>query len=426
MIIPLTAIALAQTSPIRSEVITPIRNASFNKNGTAPVRKQGEKPETIGGHLIFTACTDGNRQVDPQIAVGGNHVLQGTNHGLIIFNKLGEYVQGVPQSAFNDGIDPKMFFDPHNRVFGFNLWNPWDKEEKKPVNISISETDNPTKAWNTYPVPAPKGVDGGGIGYSRKWLGYSFPGGSEQTIVMKMSDLKSGKPATAYHFSGSLGHPVFTQDKFDDLYFVKLTDQSIILTRVTESSTGAPYIAEVISKLHLFKHFGWPPASPMKNTDKKTASGDRNPKNLVIQGGALWFSHAVNINGRAAVQWHQFKLDGTRLQSGELSHPVNSYIQTSIAVNKRNDVLVGFQETGPEMAISARCSVRLANDPVGTLRRIVNIREGIAPTEGGAWGDYSGSTIDGDNLSDLWTIQSFANEKGRGSTVIARIKLPSR
>ena len=39
----------------------------------------------------------------------------------------------------------------------------WDKAKKKPVNISISETSDPTGAWNTYPVPAPKGRDGGGI-----------------------------------------------------------------------------------------------------------------------------------------------------------------------------------------------------------------------------------------------------------------------
>jgi hypothetical protein len=426
VIIAAIAISQANINPVRTEVITPIRNETFNKGGKAQLRKQGGNPRTILGHLIFDGSTDGNRQVDPQIAVGGNHVLEATNHGLMIFDKTGKFVQGVPQSEFNGGIDPKLFFDPNNRVFGFDLWNPWDKEELKPVNISISETANPTGAWNTYPVPAPKGVDGGGIGYSQKWVGYSFPGGNERTFILKMAEVKSGKPATVYHFSGSLGHPVFTQDKTDDLFFVNLTDQEIQITRVSESSNGTPYVASVIKKTHLFKNFGWPPASPMKNTDKTTASGDRNPKNLVIQSGSLWFSQTVNINGRAGIQWHQFKLDGTRIQSGEIAHATNSYIQTSIAVNKRNDVLVGFQETGPNMWISGRAAVRLSRDPAGTLRKIINLAEGLAPTEGGSWGDYSGSVVDGDNLTDLWTIQSVANEKGRGSTVIAKIKLPEK
>lgn len=179
-------------SPARTEVITPIRNETFNKNGKARVRKQGGNPRVVNGVAVFDGSMDGDRQVDPQIAVGGGHILHGTNNGLIIYDKKGSYLQGVPQSEFNHGIDPKLFFCHHNRVFAFDLWNPWDKEKKKPVSISVSETEDPKGAWNTYPVPAPGGVDGGGIGHSRKWLGYSFPGGPERTFVMKMAEVKFG------------------------------------------------------------------------------------------------------------------------------------------------------------------------------------------------------------------------------------------
>ncbi|MBX3119437.1 MAG: hypothetical protein KF784_10250 [Fimbriimonadaceae bacterium] len=412
--------------PVRTEVITPIRNKTFNKEGAAKERRQGGNPRTVDGILIFDGSSDGNRQVDPQIAVGGGYVLHGTNNGLVIYDKKGNYVQGVPQSEFNNGIDPKMFFDIHNRVFGFDLWNPWDDAKLKPVNISISETSNPTGAWNTYPVPAPGGVDGGGIGYSRKWIGYSFPGGPEQTFVMKMAEAKAGKPATVYHFSGSLGHPVNVQDPSDDLYFVRLTDREIVLTRVTDDGKGTPVVASVVKQAHGFKYFGWPPASPMKGVSVTTASGDRNPKVLVVQSGRLWFSHAVNVEGRAAVQWHQFKLDGTLIQSGLIADSVNSYIQTTLAVNKFGDALIGFQETGPEMFISGRCALRLVDDPMGSVRDILKLGEGVAATEGGSWGDYSGTVVDGDNLTDMWTIQSVANEKGRGSTVIARITRPEK
>jgi hypothetical protein len=163
------------------------------------------------------------------------------------------------------------------------------------------------------------------------------------------------------------------------------------------------------------------PASPQKGTDKPTASGDRNPKNLVLQGGYLWFSQTVNCEGRAAVQWHQVKTDGTIVQSGRISDPKRSFIQTTIAVNKNLDVLVGFQETGPDMFISPRFAIRRASDPPGTLRETVSIGEGKAATEGGAWGDYSGSVVDGDNQLDLWTIQSIADDTGRGDTVIAKV-----
>jgi len=413
--------------PVRTEIIQPIRNSSFNKEGKARKRKQGGNPRMLDGMLVFDGSQDGNRQVDPQIAVGGGYVLHGTNSGIVIYDKKGNYVDGVPQSEFNDGIDPKMVFDVHNKVFIFDLWNPWDKEKLKPVNISVSESSDPTKAWNTYPVPAPQGGDGGGIGYSRKWIGYSFPGGKERTFVLKVADAKAGRPAKVYHFDGSLGHPVATQDATDDLYFVNLTNQEVVLSVVGEDSKGDAVLKSVTRTPHMILNFGWPPASPMKGTEAKTSSGDRNPKNLVVQSGHLWFSHTVNVDGRAGVQWHQIRLsDGKFVQSGLVADPLNSFIQTTLAVNKRNDVLVGFQETGPNMFISARLAVRRSGDQARTLGPIRKLREGVAATEGGAWGDYSGSVVDGDNLLDLWTIQSFANQQGRGGTIIARVQMPAR
>lgn len=407
--------------PVRSEVITPLRSETFTKNGKARERKQGGNPRTVNGVRVFDGSMDGDRQVDPQIAVGNGFVLHGTNNGIIIYDKDGKFLQGVPQSEFNNGIDPKLFFDLHHRVFAFDFWNPWDQEKKKPVNVSVSETADPRGAWNTYPVPAPGGVDGGGNGHSRQWLGYSFPGGPERTFVMKMAELKAGQPATVYHFAGHLGHPVQTQDPMDELYFVELTDQDIVITKVADGGDGAPVVAGVARKPHGFKHFGWPPQSPQKGTQQKTASGDRNPKNLVLQSGHIWFSHAVNVDGRAAVQWHQVKLDGSIVQSGLIADPQNSYIQTTIAVNQHNDVLLGFQETGPDRFISPRCALHLATDPPGTTRKTISLGEGQGATDGTAWGDYSGSVVDSDNLTDFWTIQSITDEKGKGDTVIALI-----
>ena len=410
------------TPAVRSEVVIPIRNASFNLDGSAKKWKQGGPPKTLEGKLVFEGSSDGNRQVDPQIAVGGGYVLHATNHGILIFDKKGKYVDGVPQSEFIGGIDPKMFFDVHHRRFVFNLWNPWDADKLKPVNISVAETSDPTGAWNTYQVPAPKGVDGGAIGYSQSWIGYSFPGGENRTFVFRNSAMDEGMPIVVFHFAGNLGQPAFNQDSMDDMFFVSLTDKEIMISRVGQGNTEDPVIKSVVRREHGIANMGYPPASPMRGTDAKTASGDRNPKNVVLQSGSLWFSHTVNVDGRAAVQWHQFKLDGTKVQSGLLSHPVNSYIQTSIAVNQKSDVLVGFQETGPDMFISARCAIWRKGDRAGTLRPFFKFAEGLAATEGGAWGDYSGSIVDGDNLRDMWTVQSVANLSGKGSTVITRVK----
>ncbi len=409
--------------PVRTETVEPIRNQSFNKDGTCRTREQGGNPRQIEGCLVFDGSQDGNRQVDPQIAVGKNHVLHATNSGLIVYSKAGKFISGVRQNCFNGGIDPKLFYDRHNDVFGFDLWNPWDDAEEKPVNISVSESGDPTGAWNTYPVPAPEGVDGGGIGYSRKWIGYSFPGGPTQTFVIQSEPAIAGEEVTVYHFPGRLGHPVQTQDEIDELYFLKLTNRDLILTKVYSAEDGSA-LAQIVTQVkHGFEFFGWPPQSPQQNSDQKTASGDRNPKNIVLQNGCIWFSHTVNCDGRAAVQWHQVKLDGEFVQSGILRDEKRSFIQTTIAVNSQDDVLVGYQETGTDMFISPRFAYRLAGDALGELREPISLGEGQAATDGAAWGDYSGSVVDGDNLLDLWTIQSITDDGGKGDTVIAKLPI---
>ncbi|HEU4633585.1 MAG TPA: hypothetical protein VFS22_06355 [Flavisolibacter sp.] len=408
--------------PSNTEVVTPLHKSSFNNNNQCPERRQGGNPQMVNGYLVFNGSMDGNRQVDPQIAVGGGYILHGTNSGLIIYDKKGEYVQGVSQKCFNNGIDPKMFFDIHNKVFVFDLWWYYDSAKTKPVNISVSETSNPTGGWNTYPVSRTREVDGGGIGYSKKWIGYSYPGGEENTFVMRMADAIAGKPATVYHFKGSLGHPVFTQDAIDDLYFFTIEKGDFIIRKLSEDAKGQPYAEVVARQPHGLKYIQYPPQSPQKGTEQKVSSGDRNPKNLVYQSGSIWFSQAVNANGRSAVQWHQVNATtGKIIQTGLISSDTTNYIQTTIAVNKNNDVLVGFQEVNENSFISPRFAYRYSTDKPGTVREIIRAGEGRGAADGVAWGDYSGSMIDGDNLTDLWTIQSIANEKGRGETVIVKV-----
>jgi hypothetical protein len=348
--------------------------------------------------------------------------MEGTNSGLMIYDKKGVFVQGVSQKCFNNGIDPKMFFDIHNKVFVFDLWWYYDKEKTKPVNVSVSETSDPTGAWNIYPVSRTKEVDGGGIGYSKKWIGYSYPGGEENTFIMRMADAKAGKPTTIYHFKGSLGHPIFMQDAIDDLYFFEIKKNEFVIRKVAEDADGKPYCQIVSQQPHQVKYDS-PPQSPQKGTAQKVSSGDRNPKNLVYQSGSIWFSHAINYEGRSAVQWHQINAaDGKIVQTGIIKSDTSNYIQTTIAVNKKKDVLIGFQEVNDNSFISPRFAYRKAKDAPGTIRKIVSAGEGEGAADGVAWGDYSGSIIDGDNLLDLWTIQSRANVKGKGETVI--IKLP--
>ncbi len=204
--------------PSNTEVVTPIHKVSFNNQNQCAERRQGGNSRMINGYQVFDGSMDGDRQVDPQIAVGGGYMLEGSNRGLLFTIKKEILYKAFLKSVLIVEYDPKMFFDIHNKVFVFDMWWYYDSAKTKPVNISVSETSNPTGAWNIYPVSRTEEVDGGGIGYSKKWIGYSYPGGDENTFVMHTADVNAGKPATIYHFKGSLGNPIFMQDDLDDLY----------------------------------------------------------------------------------------------------------------------------------------------------------------------------------------------------------------
>lgn len=158
-----------------------------------------------------------------------------------------------------------------------------------------------------------------------------------------------------------------------------------------------------------------------------TSSGDRNPKNIVLQNGHLWFSQVVNKDGHDAVQRHQINAnDGSIVKTGLINNDSSNFIKTTVAVNKKNDVLVEFQEANSNSFISPRVAYRMGKDKLGTIREIISLGEEKSATDGVSWGDSSDSNIDGGNLNDLWTIQSITNEKGKEETVIAKLPFGKR
>lgn len=408
--------------PVRVETVEPVHLESFDKGGSANKRTQGGNPRMVEGHLVFDGAQDGNRQVDPQIAVGGGYVLEGTNDGFLIFTKEGKCVSGVGRAVFLDGIDPKMAFDIHNRVFLFDIWQYYDKPKKKPVHIAVSESADPTKGWNIYAISRPEEVDGGGIGYSRDWIGYTNPGGPEQTLVISTKDAKAGKAVKVYHFKEGFGQVVYNQDRSGSLYFLKFTPKQVEIREVRKTGDGTPALVSTVVKEHNLPDQGRAPQAPQKGNDKTSASGGFGPKNVVLQGGFFYCSRIVGVDKRAALQWYKIAMDGTVVATGRLTSPTSYYMQPTVAVNKRSDMLVGFQESSPTMNISARMMFFKAVSPLERASDVFKLQEGQGATEGGPWGDYSGSVVDGDNLTDLWTVQSWANKAGKGPTVIARYR----
>ncbi|WP_145199694.1 hypothetical protein [Planctomycetes bacterium Poly30] len=436
-------------APARSEMVTPVpvelrdhKDAAASRSA-APRWKERVLVRDIDGLSAFEIATRRKGDADRQVAVGGGYVLALTRSGLLVYDKSGENVGGVRGRALKYGVDPRVCFQRQARAFVMDVWWHWGDSNFKNNNIMVSETDDPRGPWNSYAVSGPGGVIGGAVAASQRWTGHTLPGTErcdiwfpeppktptvpetrevlDSTLVLSTPDMKAGQPTRAYHFDGLLGHPVLSQDPVDPLYFLRITDRHFIINMVEADGAGGPRWRQLGASLHGLELTGSLPDSPQKGIEQKTPSGSRHPKNVVLQGGFIWFANAIHHEGRAAVQWYQVRLDGSIFQRGLIASDTSSYIQPTLAVNERLDVLVSFQETSPEMFIGTRVAWRRGDDVPGTLRAIGATGEGEGVNRSKTPLDYSACCIDGDNGLDLWTIQGLTDPRHKGHTVVVRV-----
>ena len=203
------------------------------------------------------------------------------------------------------------------------------------------------------------------------------------------------------------------------------------------------------------------------STDTRLMANDSRINNTVLRNGSLWASHHVMVGAapappgtpynsgnpdiKTAVQWWQIDpnveaqpdavtgLGTSPLQRGRIVDPNadncnagNSNNNSSeraactqrgqffffagIAVNKDNDVLIGFSQSSALTFPSGAYAMRRVSDPPNTMRDPVVFRSGAGNYNIGAgagtgrqnrWGDYSAAQVDPINDTDFWTVQQY-------------------
>jgi hypothetical protein len=199
------------------------------------------------------------------------------------------------------------------------------------------------------------------------------------------------------------------------------------------------------------------------STGSRIMANDSRINNAVLRNGSLWTSHHVMVGAapappgtpyntanpdiKTAAQWWQInptvETGGAvpPIQRGRIVDPLadncNSASATSnpaeragcpgqrgqffifvgIAVNKNNDVLLGFTQSSPLTYPSGAYAMRRAADPPNTMRDVVvfrsgasnyNIGSGSGTARQNRWGDYSMSMTDPIDDTDFWTTQEYS------------------
>jgi hypothetical protein len=431
-------------------------------NSSAPRTRISRRavPPTLSTPLprsSFMALEDNDRAIPPdtQGAIGPNHLMTTLNSQVRIQSRTGATISTVSLRQFwtnlvdnvEDTFDPRVHYDIQaGRWIFITIAN--GRSVDSAVLAAVSETSDPTGNWYGFKIPGdPDGLywaDFPYIGVNSKWIAVSTTlfsvsankfGLSRIYLLNKDSVYSNGAvPFAVKSFDDEGGSNLSPSIDYDgnqpNLYLVSsfngnssgkgflrlCTIEGAIGSEVYTGGTEFPAVSSTWGARSSPQDI-----APQLGTDSRINNGDhRISSSIALRNGALWFCHNVflpaDVPTRSSIQWWELDLTGGIRQFGRIDDPSGSrfYAFPSLAVNKNNDLLIGYSRFAADQFASANYSFRAATDPIETLRADTVLKEGEAAYVkdfGGTrnrWGDYSSTVVDPANEIDLWTLQQYA------------------
>jgi hypothetical protein len=392
---------------------------------------------------------------DPQVAVGPNHVFEMVNVIGRVYTRSGGTVQtfalrsffGVPAGYFD--TDPKVFFDAlSNRWFASYasyLDLAGSVNDKGRLHLAISQTDDPTGAWNVYFLSYNQVFpDYAAIGVTTDKFTASanvFDVDSNayfgvDTLILEKADVLAGLPGASVH--------LFAFPRRTDRFTVRpaqglsagndqfLTTRGASTTLTVIKITGTPAAANVTEAYASNKTMlaqNPPPASVALggNID----SGDSRLLDAVWRNGRLWTSASAACvpAGEATTRScaHLIEVDTgptppnvlQDIMFGEVSQ---YYSWPAVRTDASGDLYVSLTHTNSSIFAEARATGRMASDPPNTLNGTTLLRAGNIAHNSARWGDYLGVAVDPKFPECAWLVGEYSKNtvSFRWGTFIAR------
>ncbi len=424
---------------------------------------QTASPPTISGSG-FEGLDDGNNSTlvgftltppDPQVAVGPKHVFEMVNVIGRIYTRAGGTVQtftlrsffGVP-AGYSD-TDPKVMYDAvSNRWFASYasfLDLPGSVNDRGRLHLAISQTDDPTGAWNVYFVsynqvfPDYPGIGVTSDKFTTSENIFSVSGNfyfGVETLVLEKADVLAGVPAASVH--------LFTFPRRTDRFTVRpaqglsagndqyLTTRGASTTLTVIKVTGTPAAGNVTeasaSDLTMIAQNA-PPASVALggNID----SGDSRLLDAMWRNGQLWTSGSAacvpagDSTTRSCAHLIEVDTGPTPpnvLQDIMFGENAQYYSWPAVRTDASGDLFVSLTHTNASIFPEARTTGRMAGDPPNTLNGTTLLRAGDIAHNSSRWGDYLGAAVDPVFPQCVWLVGEYSKNtvSFRWGTFIAR------
>lgn len=400
----------------------------------------------------FQGLDDNGNSIPPDVngAAGPDHLMVTLNTQIRIMDKSGAPISTIVTESFWQGIpgagsvfDPKIYYDPYENRWIFVMCSSSDPNVSR-VMVAVSETSDPTGNWYLYSFDAdPDNLlwfDYPNFGFNKKWV---VVAGNMVASVPQHGVLFVINKADLYNYSFDVDYsrieildatclvPAVTLDEAEEnVYLVNHAGGNVegygyLQLRKVTGDEYEPEIEEIgYSGIPFpweeWNYFTMGDFAPQLGTDDKLNTIDARYENMVFRNNKLWCVHHVYLPAeeptRSAVQWWELDPEGTILQWGRVDGEDDGmvYAFATIAVNAKEDILIGYGSFSEEQYASASYSFRTAEDPLNTLRERYQFKDGLAPyykTFGGnrnRWGDYTATCVDPVNDLDFWTLQEYA------------------
>lgn len=421
----------------------------------------------------FQGLTDDNTAFPPDThgAIGTNFVVTMLNTQVRFQTRAGTTVQtmSLPQfwtstniGSYSVVFDPRILYDPYNHRWIASAVVNYDSSNSG-ILIGVSRTSNPTNTgdagWNFRRVKADSAsqrwADYPMLGFNKDWIVVSAnmwwtsaSGNSgfdrDNFYVFNKTNLYAGNftsPTLLADTNGTLAGNEFPTVTYDNalstLYLVQNTRGNLggfAYMRIL-SITG-PVSSPVLNNagsnaIYLRLTTTWNDQQPNSGADfapqlglsTKVQNNDSSIGNVVYRNGYLWFAHTVFLPAgtptHSAIQWWQLNPNYALVQFGRIEDTTttNFYAFPSIAVNRFNDVLIGFSRYSSNQYVSANYAFRAFNDPVNTIQTEHAFKTGEdsywkqqtnSTPYRNRWGDYSATCVDPLNDGDFWTVQEYS------------------
>ena len=380
-------------------------------------------------------------------------------------------------------FDPRVQYDPYN-----NRWILSAVSNAQTANssvlVAVSDTSDPQGTYTLFRIivgcaAGAMGCNAQGewadfpmLGFNKNWVAIgwnqftinnsAFVGG--KMLVLDYPTLRAGA-ASGTQFTnpsaatGFCMHPVTTFSATEETLYVPTHQQSAgalyRLHNITGTSAAPVFTLDATARVR--PGGGWTQPGgdnlPQQCVPGIGAPGHTCPasprgleaadafirSNAVFRNGRVWYAQSIalpagglTVASRFAAQWTALNADGVFSDGGRVEDATaqifnggKHYSYPSIAVNKSDDVLLGFSEFESDDYVDAGYTFRLGADAAGTMRDPVVYKEGedyYQKTFSGTrnrWGDYSHTVVDPTNDRDLWTIQEYSQLRqgatGQGS-----------